>query len=132
MAAADEDDAEDGGPKILSKKEKEKLKKEREKVSIINVPWALFANMCITRLRKRHRLQRRRLANLKQRRQQLLNPRHLPPRQRRQAKRRMKATRAPLVVLHPRRKRKRRQRRTRSQHLRLPPGRRRELLVLVR
>lgn len=33
VAAADEDDGEDAGPKVLSKKEKEKLKKEREKAS---------------------------------------------------------------------------------------------------
>lgn len=30
----DADDAEDTGPKVLSKKEKEKLKKEREKVCL--------------------------------------------------------------------------------------------------
>ena len=34
-AGEDEDAPEEGGPKILSKKEKEKLKKEREKVRFV-------------------------------------------------------------------------------------------------
>ena len=34
-AAEDDDAPEEGGPKILSKKEKEKLKKEREKVRFV-------------------------------------------------------------------------------------------------
>lgn len=44
-AGEDEDEAEDGGSKILSKKEKEKLKKEREKVVTDLEPDVSLANI---------------------------------------------------------------------------------------
>lgn len=46
VADNDENAAEESGPKILSKKEKEKLKKEREKVTIFSSKRILFLSRC--------------------------------------------------------------------------------------
>jgi hypothetical protein len=69
--ANDEGDAEEGeGPKILSKKEKERLKKEKEKVNHIILCTAV-ASDCPSLSRQRKRLRRlRRRPNLPKRRQQ--------------------------------------------------------------
>jgi hypothetical protein len=69
--ANDPEDAEEGeGPKLLSKKEKERLKKEKEKVNYINLCMAL-ASDCSSLSRQRKRLRRpRRRSNLPKRRRQ--------------------------------------------------------------
>lgn len=116
--ANDAGDVEEGeGPKILSKKEKERLKKEKEKVRYIRLRKAV-ASDCLYLSRQKRRLRRlRRRPNPPKRSQQRLQRRRglrqnplLPL----QAKTRMKAKMVRLLVKATRKRRRKRRKRRRK------------------
>lgn len=126
----DDDDDDDTGPKILSKKEKEKLKKEREKVStVLSIRWRsyLIPMINLPRQRKRLKPQPRKVhkETLRRLRQPLLL--NLSPLLKRSQTTRKTVTMALQAAgeLRQRRRRKRRQRKMKNPHPRQLPLRRR-------
>lgn len=127
-----EDGGEDGGPKVLSKKEKEKLKKEREKVSAHGQSSVRALSDSYPRtLRPRRKLrpQRRRLRVARGR--LLQNLRHRLRRLLLMARMKTTVKEAELKGTPRRRRKRRRRRKTRSLPPLLPPRARRRVVLQV-